>query len=286
MAIPERAFTRAAILERLGATMAKGEPVLAVAAGSGIVAKCAEIAGADLIVILCTGYSRMWGLPTTVTLGNATSMTLSLYPQIDNVVERTPIIGGIEATDPTRRRLPRVLKQFQELGFDGVGNFPSVGAIPSWGRARSDVGQGTEREYELIELAREQDLFTIGFAFSAEHARGLAAAGADLVVARCGLTVGGMVGPKQPQLPREAACEYVQEIIDAARRENPDVICLAHGGPFATPDDTQYLYDHTEAQGFFGESAIERIPIEEGVRAEIAALKAQPLRALTPTNGR
>jgi predicted TIM-barrel enzyme len=279
MAIPERSFTRAAILERLHQTLAGGEPIIAVAAGSGIVAKCAEVAGADLIVILCTGIARMQGLPTTVTLGNATAMTLSLYPQIDNVVERTPIIAGIEATDPTRRRLPRVLKELRDLGFDGVGNFPSVGAIPSWGKARSDVGQGVEREYDLIELAHAADLFTIGFAFSEEHARGLAAAGADLVVARCGLTVGGMVGPKEPQLSLEESIAHVQAIVEAVRAENPDVIVLAHGGPFARPDDTDYLYAKTDVHGFFGESAIERIPIEEGVAAEIAGLKAQRLRS-------
>ena len=279
MAIPERSFTRASILERLRTTLAGGQPIVAVAAGSGIVAKCAEVAGADLIAILCTGVSRMQGLPTTVTLGNATSMTLSLYPQIDNVVERTPIIAGVEATDPTRRRLPRVLDEIRRLGFDGVGNFPSVGAIPSWGRARSDVGQGIEREYELLSLARAQDYFTIGFAFSDEHARRLAAAGADVVVARCGLTVGGMVGPKEPQLPLEESIAHVQAIVEAARGANPDVLCLAHGGPFARPDDTEYLYDNTDVHGFFGESAIERIPIEEGVAAEIAALKAQHLRA-------
>jgi predicted TIM-barrel enzyme len=219
----------------------------------------------------------MQGLPTTVTLGNATSMTLSLYPQIDNVVERTPIIAGIEATDPTRRRLPRVLDDIQQLGFDGVGNFPSVGSIPSWGRARSDVGQGIEREYELIELARARDLFTVGFAFSEEHARGLAAAGADVVVARCGLTVGGMVGPKEPQLSLVESMAHVQAIVEAVRGVNPDILCLAHGGPFARPDDTDYLYENTDVHGFFGESAIERIPIEEGVAAEIAALKAQRL---------
>jgi predicted TIM-barrel enzyme len=279
MTIPERSFTRAAILERLRQTLAGGEPIIAVAAGSGIVAKCAEVAGADLIVILCTGISRMQGLPTTVTLGNATAMTLSLYAQIDNVVEHTPIIAGIEATDPTRRRLPRVLDEVQQLRFDGVGNFPSVGAIPSWGRARSDVGQGTEREYELISLAHARDLFTIGFAFSEEHARGLAEAGADVIVARCGLTVGGMVGPKEPQLPLEEALAHVQAIVEAARGANPDVLCLAHGGPFARPDDTDILYANTDVHGFFGESAIERIPIEEGVAAEIAALKGQWLRA-------
>jgi predicted TIM-barrel enzyme len=277
--IPVRNFTRSSILDRLRQTIADGKPIIAAAAGAGIVAKCAEIGGADLIVILCTGHSRHLGVPTTVTLGNANAMTLGMYRQIDNVVDRTPIVGGIEATDPTRRRLPQVIQEYRSVGFDGIGNFPSVGAIPSWGKARTDVGQGTEREYELIELARQQDLFTIGFAFSTEHARGLAAAGADVIVARCGLTAGGMSGPKEPLLSREAAPGYVQDIIDAARSENRDIIALAHGGPFSTPDDTQYLYDHSDAQGFLGESSIERIPIEHGVAQAARDYKAPPLRA-------
>ena len=277
--IPTRSFTRSSILERLHATLDRGEPIIAVSAGAGIVAKCAEIGGADLLVLVCTGRSRHLGVPTTVTLGNANTMTLSMYAQIDNVVDRTPIIGGVEATDPTRRRLPNVIHEYRTLGFDGITNFPSVGAIPSWGKARTDVGQGIEREYELIERSRSQDIFTIGMAFSAEQARGLAAAGADVLVARCGLTAGGMSGPKEPLLSLEAAVEYVQEIIDAGRGENEQIICLAQGGPLVRPEDTEFLYERTDVQGFLGESSIERLPIELGVAQAARDYKAQPLRA-------
>jgi predicted TIM-barrel enzyme len=278
-AIPARSFTRAAIVDRLHSTLAKGEPIIAVSAGAGIVAKCAEIGGADLLLVVCTGKSRHLGVPTTVTLGNATSMTLALYPQIDNVVDRTPIIGGIEATDPTRRRLGRVIDEYRAAGFDGVTNFPSAGAVPSWGKARSDVGQGLEREYELVSVARSLDLFTVGMAFSVEHARGLAAAGADVLVARCGLTAGGISGPVEPLMSLDAAVDYVQEIIEAGRSENASVICLAHGGPLVTPEDTEFLYDRTDVQGFLGESSIERLPIEMGVAQAARDYKAQPLRA-------
>jgi predicted TIM-barrel enzyme len=277
--IPVRSFTRTSILDRLHQTLDRGEPIIAASAGAGIVAKCAEIGGADLLLIVCTGRSRHLGVPTTVTLGNANSMTLDMYHQIDNVVDRTPIIGGIEATDPTRRRLPQLVAEYRQRGFDGVTNFPSAGAVPSWGKARTDVGQGIEREYELIELARAQDIFTIGMAFSSEQARRLAAAGADVIVARCGLTRGGTTGPAEPLLSRDAAVEFVREIMQAARTENADVICLAHGGPFATPDDTEFLYLSTDAQGFLGESAIERLPIEEHVAKAARDYKAQPLRA-------
>ena len=277
--IPVRSFTRARILERLRSTIDRGEPIVAAAAGAGIVAKCAELGGADLVLILCTGRSRHFGVPTTVTLGNANATTLDLYHQVDNVVDGTPIIGGIEATDPTRRRLPQLLAEYRARGFDGVTNFPSAGAVPSWGRARADVGQGIEREYELIELARALDVFSVGMAFSTEQAQRLASAGADVIVARCGLTAGGISGPTEPLLGREAAVAHVRDITQAARQANAAIICLAQGGPFATPDDTDYLYAETDVHGFLGESAIERIPIEQGVAQAAREYKAQPLRA-------
>ena len=53
---------------------------------------------------------------------------------------------------------------------------------------------------------------------------------------------------------------------------------LAHGGPFARPADTEYLYANSDVQGILGESAIERIPVEEYVAAEIRAFKSPTLR--------
>jgi predicted TIM-barrel enzyme len=276
--IPERAFTRETILARLRDTLAQRTPIVAAAAGVGIIAKCAEVAGADLVLVLCTGRSRSMGVPTTTHMGNATSITTEIYPEIDNIVDATPIVGGAEATDGSRRRLSRTIAQFRALGFDGIGNFPTAGTFPMWGESRRDVGEGIKREYELIELARAQDLFTVAHAYLPEHAAALAAAGADVLVARCGLTLGGMSGPVGVQTSVARACEHVQTLLDAARAENPDVIVIAHGGPLARPEDTDELYARTAAQGILGESAIERIPVEEHVSAAIADLKAQELR--------
>jgi predicted TIM-barrel enzyme len=120
--IPERSFTRTSILARLQATLERKEPIISVSAGVGIIAKCAEVAGADLIQVIASGKSRHLGVPTTVNIGNATSMTLAMLPEIDNVVERTPIIGGAEATDGSRRRLGRTIEEYQAAGFDGISN--------------------------------------------------------------------------------------------------------------------------------------------------------------------
>lgn len=277
--IPERSFTRATILERLRETLSRREPIVACGAGVGIIAKCAEVAGVDFIMVISSGRSRHLGVPTTVNIGNSTDMTIAMFAEIDNVVNDTPIVGGIEGTDGSRRRLTRTLDQFKSLGFDGITNFPTAGSFPGWGESRRDVGEGIDREFELIELARDRDLFTVGQAYVSDHARSLAAAGADVVVARCGLTFGGSNGPEGIDTSIAEAAGHVQELLEAARSENPEVIVIAQGGPISTPGDTDELYRLCDVQGIVGESAIERIPVERYVRQEIKNLKTQELRA-------
>lgn len=41
------------------------------------------------------------------------------------MVEHTPVIAGVCATDPFRS-MPSFLKQLKEIGFAGVQNFPTV----------------------------------------------------------------------------------------------------------------------------------------------------------------
>ncbi len=281
--VAERTFTRAEILARLTATLERKEPIVAAGAGVGIVAKCAEIGGADLIVLHANSKSRNLGVPTTIYIGNPIDLTLGMFPEVDNVVDRTPIIAGIDATDGQRRRLDRVVAHYAELGINGVDNFPSAFNLTDyWARARNDVGMGSNREVELMGLAREHDLLAMGQTFNPGFAEELAADGADVIVARVGPTQGGMVGPSPDagsSMNLEQATERVQEILEAARRGNPDVFVLAHGGPFATPEDTAYLYANSDVQGILGESAIERIPVETYVKAEIESFKSPVLRS-------
>jgi len=281
--IPEREFTRSQIIERLTATLAKQRPIVSVAAGVGIIAKCAEFAEVDLIFVQANSRSRNLGVPTSIYIGNPIDMTLDMYPEIDNVVDRTPIIAGIDATDGQRRRLSRVIDDYMRRGINGITNFPTALAYTgNWGKARNDVGMGSDRELELLAEARRRDIFTVGQAYDAGFAGDLAAAGADLIIARCGLTQGGAVGPKpdaESSLSPEAAAEHVQAVLESARSANPDVFVIAHGGPFARPADTELLYATTDVQGIHAESAIERIPVEEFVAAEIASFKSPVLRA-------
>jgi predicted TIM-barrel enzyme len=275
--IPDRAFTRTEILQRLRDTLAQGKPVVGAGASAGIVARSAEAGGADLIIVYSTGKTRLWGLPTTPLL-HSNPVTLGMYAEIDNVIDDTPIIGGAHAGDPTYRRLHRLIDDFRTTGYDGIINFPSAGVDPTRANMREHVGQGLRREAEMIEFAREHDYFTMAYSYTAEQAKIMAAAGVDVQVAHTGWTAGGDIGRSDaPSLERAAA--IVQEFIEITRKENEHCICLAHGGSIATPADTTYLYEHTDAQGFVGASSIERIPIERAVKAVVTDFKNQTIRS-------
>jgi predicted TIM-barrel enzyme len=90
------------------------------------------------------------------------------------------------------------------------------------------------------------------------------------------MTDGGLVGSKALSLNK--AAEFAQKIIDVTKSINMEIICLAHGGPFSTPEDTAYMYQNTDALGYVGASSIERIPIEKAVIDTVSQFKSTPLK--------
>ena len=98
-------------------------------------------------------------------------------------------------------------------------------------------------------------------------------AGADIIVAHMGLTTSGSIGAHTAKTLPQAAQE-VQDIVDAAHTERPDVIVLCHGGPIAQPDDVASILEHTVGlDGFFGASSIERLPAEIGIADQTRRFK-------------
>ena len=66
----------------------------------------------------------------------------------------------------------------------------------------------------------------------------------------------------------------MQAIADAARAVNPDILVLAHGGPMSTAKETAYvLHRTTHVHGFFGGSAMERLPNEVAQTAAVREFK-------------
>ena len=123
-------YTRAQVLGRLKSELHKGKSLLAVGAGTGITAKFAEKGGAVLIVIYNSGRYRMSGFGSCAGLlayGDANAIVMEMGErEVLPVVQETPVIAGVNGTDPTRR-MSNFLKQVRDVGFDGVNKFPTDG---------------------------------------------------------------------------------------------------------------------------------------------------------------
>ena len=71
-------------------------------------------------------------------------------------------------------------------------------------------------------------------------------------------------------LTLEESAKRVQEMHDAAKHVNPDILVLCHGGPIAEPKDAQFILDHTEGiVGFYGASSMERLPVEPAISGRV-----------------
>ncbi len=278
--------TRTQILDRFRAQVAAGRPIVGGGAGTGITAKSAEAGGIDLLVIYNSGRFRMAGrgsLSGLLAYGDANAIVMDMAREVLPVVKKTPVLAGVNGTDPFRV-MSYFLKEVQAIGFAGVQNFPTVGLIDGVFRANlEETGMGFGPEIDMIRLAHEMDLLTTPYAFDVDQAKDLARAGADILVPHMGLTTSGTIGA-QTALTLEQAAVKVQELADAAKSVNPDILCLCHGGPIANPPDAQYILDHTEGiVGFYGASSIERFPAEVGIRKQTEEFKSIHFRDIAST---
>ena len=122
---------RSACLNRWRASSAAGTPILGAGAGTGISAKCAEAAGADLIIIYNSGRYRMAGrgsLAGLMPYGDANAIVMEMAREVLPIVRKTPVLAGVCGTDPFRI-MDLFLRELKQLGFSGVQNFPTVGLI-------------------------------------------------------------------------------------------------------------------------------------------------------------
>ena len=259
-------YTRNEVVERLRATLKKGQAIIAAGAGTGISAKFIEKGGADLIIIYNSGRFRMMGHGSTAGMmaygdANAIAMEIGEY-EVLPVVEECPVICGVHATDP-RRRMWHWLGKVKEMGFSGVNNFPTHTIVDGHFRGvLEETGMSVRKEYEMVALARRMDLFSIVYVGSAEEAVEMAKAGADAIIAHVGTTVGGSIGVKKALVSWDFTIKRTQEIIEAASRVRKDIFFLCHGGPINTPEDADRVIQNTDAVGFVGASSLERMGVE------------------------
>ncbi|MEK7952534.1 phosphoenolpyruvate hydrolase family protein [Luteolibacter soli] len=275
-------YTRTEVLERLHDTLSKGLPIIAAGAGTGISAKFIEKGGADLIIIYNSGRFRMAGHGSTAGMmaygdANAVAMEIGEY-EVLPIVEETPVICGVHATDP-RRRMWHWLGKVKDMGFSGVNNFPTHTIVDGkFRQVLEETGMSVKKEFEMVALARRMDLFSIVYVDAPEEAKAMAESGADVIIAHVGTTVGGSIGVVDATMSLPEAAKRTQLIIDAARTVRDDILFLSHGGPINTPEDAAYINEHTDCVGFVGASSLERMGVEESLTNLTRTFKAIPVK--------
>lgn len=278
-------YTRQEVLDRLHATLDKGEPIIAAGAGTGISAKFIEQGGADLLIIYNSGRFRMAGHGSTAGLmaygdANAVAMEIGEF-EVLPIVKEIPVICGVHASDP-RRRMWHWLLQVKAMGFSGINNFPTHSIIDGLFRqVLEETGMSVQHEIDMVALAQKDGLalFSIVYVATPEEARRMAEAGADVMIAHVGTTIGGSIGVTGATCTIEEAATRTQAIIDAAKTVRNDLLFLSHGGPISTPNDAAYINEHTECVGFVGASSLERMGIEQSLKDLTRAFKQIPCPA-------
>ncbi len=270
-------YTRQQFLDRLRKGIGEGKPLVMTGAGSGICAKFIERGGVDILGVYNTGYFRMQGygsLAGMLPMADANEMVYNcgrreVLPQVKEV----PVIAGLNGVD-VLRDMRLFLEDCRRVGFSGVHNFPTVAWFDGeFRKTLEGTGLGYQMEIDMLNIARELDLLTIGYAFNEEDCDFLMKnAAPDIFIFHAGITRGGTTGYSEGRGMEDMA-ERSQAHYDIARKIKPDVVLLAHGASLVDPEDGQYMLDHTDCHGVQLGSSIERMAMEKPLEERAAQFK-------------
>jgi predicted TIM-barrel enzyme len=270
-------YPRLDFLNRLRASIAAGKPLVMAGAGNGIAAKFIERGGVDILGVYNTGYFRMQGygsLAGMLPMADANEMVFQMgRREVLPQVKETPVIAGLNGVD-VLRDMRLFLEDCRRIGFSGVHNFPTVAWFDGeFRKTLEGTGLGYEHELNMLKLARELDMLTIGYAFNAEDtARLMTEAAPDVFIFHAGITRGGTTGYSGGSGLAETAAR-TQEHYEIAKKLKPEVVLLAHGAAIVNPEDAQYMLDHTDCHGVQLGSSVERMAIEAPLEQRAAAFK-------------
>jgi len=248
-----------------GYTQGAGGPILAVAAGSGQVARSAIEAGADFLLALNAGVYRNLGhgsLPSFLPFGNSNSQTLKLLREhiLPAASNHIPVVAAAAPGDAAYP--PAALWQaYRALGVHGVCNWPAAGFLDGCLRAAWEkAGRGVTAEIALLRAAQSEGFAAFGFVFNPEEARIFAEAGIGTLILHLGLTRQFEdVHATRDMLQLNQAA--LNAMLDAARKGGRRPRCLVFGGAVTEPDDLEELLRYCPLDGFAGGSVFERLPV-------------------------
>lgn len=265
--------TREEIMQKLQRKVSERIPILISSAGSGLVAQLLEKAGADCINTFSGARLRANGMGTM-------SMLWPILDSNKQVLDYTeqdilPAMKGdafvcvcLNANDPLKD-MRSVLRQVHDMGVCSVSNIgPSLSYVDKDSeiyKVLNKSGITFQNEVDLLNLAREMGMVTIGLAFDEEDSRILVdKAQPDVFCYHAGTTKGGLKGYDSGETIERTA-ERTDKVYEEMRGYKSDVILIAHGAALETPEDGQYMLDNTSGHGIWTGSSTERLPIEKAV---------------------
>lgn len=267
--------SRAEIMAKLHKKVEAKIPIFIASAGSGLVAQLLEKAGVDCINTFSGARLRANGMGTMSMLWpilDANKQTLN-YTREDIM----PAIKGdaficacLNANDPLKD-MRMVLNDCRAMGVESVSNIgPSISYVDKDSeiyRVLTKSGITIDNEIEMLKLAKEMDMVTIGLAFNMEDSiKLMEEAQPDIFCFHAGTTKGGLKGYDSGETI-EGTAARTEEANKKMRAIKSDVLLIAHGAAMSNPADAQYILNHTSVDGIWTGSSTERIPIEKAVYA-------------------
>jgi predicted TIM-barrel enzyme len=260
---------------RLRAKVEQKLPVFIASAGSGLVARLLEQAGVDCVNTFSGARLRANGMGTMSMLwpildSNTQTLDYTAQDILPAMTGKAFVCACINANDPLKD-MRVVLEQLKAMGVMSVSNIgPSISYVDKDSniyRVLTSAGITLDNEIEMLKLAREMDMVTVGLAFDDEDSRRLVGeAQPDIFCFHAGTTKGGLKGFDSGETIEQTAARTERANVQL-RALKRDVILVAHGAAMETPEDAQYMLDHTTCDGFWTGSSTERIPIEKAVSA-------------------
>jgi predicted TIM-barrel enzyme len=273
-----RRTSRAEIIGKLRGKVERRVPVFIASAASGLVAQLLEAAGVDCINTFSGARLRANGMGTMSMLwpildSNRQTLDYTREDILPALKGDAFVCACLNANDPLKDMV-LVLEDLKRMGVFSVSNIgPSISYVDKDShiyKVLTGAGITLQSEIDMLKVAREMGMVTIGLAFDEEDScRVVAEAQPDVFCFHAGTTKGGRRGFDAGETIAETAGR-TEAVNQKLRGLKPDLILIAHGAAMETPEDAQYMLDHTTCHGFWTGSSTERIPIEKAV-AETAA---------------
>jgi predicted TIM-barrel enzyme len=268
--------SRTAIMQKLRAKVERRLPVFIASAGSGLVAQLLERAGVDCVNTFSGARLRANGMGTMSMLwpildSNAQTLTYTEQDILPAMTGDAFVCACLNANDPLKD-MRSVLERLKAMGVASASNIgPSISYVDKDSnlfRVLTSAGITLQHEIDMLKLARELDMVSVGLAFDEEDSlRLVGEAQPDVFCFHAGTTRGGLKGYDSGE-----TIEQTAERTEAVNRKlyalKPDLIVVAHGAAMETPEDAQFMLDHTTCHGFWTGSSTERLPIERAVSGE------------------